>query len=151
MPFDPSSIPIYNSAPDSSAIFNINSWSPFLLGLAPIRMMMGWGSFNRNQMKDFPSGKGRDRVNDFAPQRMDAPGKLHVNGLIFNDALEWIDQNWKFRSECAASNGRKPRIQFPERKISRLYCAGRIGARPFPHQGFGNQLLETSHFIPIND
>ncbi len=55
--------------------------------------MMGWISFNMYQMKDFPVGKGRDRVYDFSPYRMGTPAEPYLRGVLFNYALEWIDKN----------------------------------------------------------
>jgi hypothetical protein len=57
--------------------------------------VMGWISFYMYDMKDFPIGKGRDRVYDFGPHRMGTPAKPYMRGLIFNSALEFIDQNLK--------------------------------------------------------
>jgi hypothetical protein len=54
--------------------------------------MMGWVSFNMYQMKDFPVGKGRDRVYDFSPHHTGTPAKPYVRGILFNYALELIDQ-----------------------------------------------------------
>ena len=54
--------------------------------------MMGWISFYMYEMKDFPVGQGRDRVYDFAPHRMGTPAKPYARGILFNYALEWIDQ-----------------------------------------------------------
>ncbi len=54
--------------------------------------VMGWLSFNMYQMKDFPVGKGRDRVYDFPPHRAGTPAEPYMRGIIFNSALEWIDQ-----------------------------------------------------------
>jgi hypothetical protein len=54
--------------------------------------MMGWISFNMYQMKDFPIGKGRDRIYDFSPHRMGTPAEPYVRGILFSYALEWIDQ-----------------------------------------------------------
>jgi hypothetical protein len=55
--------------------------------------MMGWISFNMYQIKDFPVGKGRDRIYDFSPYRMGTPAEPYLRGILFNYALEWIDQN----------------------------------------------------------
>jgi hypothetical protein len=54
--------------------------------------IMAWISFNMYQVKDFPVGTGRDRVYDFAPHRMGEPTRPYVRGILFNYALEWIDQ-----------------------------------------------------------
>jgi hypothetical protein len=43
-------------------------------------------------MKDFPVGKGRDRVYDFSPHHTGTPAKPYVRGILFNYALELIDQ-----------------------------------------------------------
>ena len=55
--------------------------------------VMGWLSFEMYRIKDFPIGKGRDRVYDFSPYHMGTPSNPHVRGIIFKSALEWIDQN----------------------------------------------------------
>ena len=75
--------------------FQGSAWVPSAFGLAFLLAhtgMMGWISFYMYQMKDFPVGKGRDRVYDFAPHRMGTPAKPYVRGILFNYALEWIDQ-----------------------------------------------------------
>lgn len=69
--------------------------APSAFGLAFVLShagMMAWISFNMYQMKDFPVGSGRDRMYDFAPHRMGTPAKPYVRGILFNYALEWIDQ-----------------------------------------------------------
>jgi hypothetical protein len=75
--------------------FQGSAWVPSAFGLAFLLAhtgMMGWISFYMYQMKDFPVGKGRDQVYDFAPHRMGTPAKPYVRGILFNYALEWIDQ-----------------------------------------------------------
>jgi hypothetical protein len=75
--------------------FQGSAWVPSAFGLAFLLAhtgMMGWISFYMYQMKDFPIGKGRDQVYDFAPHRMGTPAKPYVRGILFNYALEWIDQ-----------------------------------------------------------
>ncbi len=76
--------------------FQGSALAPSAFGLAFLLAhagMMGWTSFNVYQMKDFPIGKGRDRIYDFSPQRMGTPAHPYVRGIIFNYALEAIDQN----------------------------------------------------------
>lgn len=68
---------------------------PSAFGLAFLLVhtgMMGWLSFYMYQLKDFPIGTGRDQVYDFAPHRMGTPAKPYVRGILFNYALEWIEQ-----------------------------------------------------------
>ncbi|MEE8269687.1 MAG: glycosyltransferase family 39 protein [Nitrospinaceae bacterium] len=68
---------------------------PSMLGLAFLLAhtgMMGWLSFKMYQIKDFPIGKGRDRIYDFSPYRMGTPSNPHVRGILFKYALEIIDQ-----------------------------------------------------------
>lgn len=69
--------------------------APSAFGLAFLLVytgMMGWASFNMYDLKDFPIGKGRDRVYDFSHQRMGTPANPYVRGLLFKYALEVIDQ-----------------------------------------------------------
>jgi len=75
--------------------FQGSAWVPSAFGLAFLLAhtgMMGWLSFSMYQIKDFPIGKGRDRVYDFAPHRMGTPANPYVRGVLVKYALEWIDQ-----------------------------------------------------------
>jgi hypothetical protein len=68
---------------------------PLIFGLAFLLAhtgVMGWLSFNMYQIKDFPIGKGRDKVYDFSPYRMGTPANPYVRGILFKMALEVIDQ-----------------------------------------------------------
>jgi len=76
--------------------FQGSAMVPSIFGLVFLLVhtgMMGWISFKMYQIKDFPIGKGRDRVYDFSPYRMGTPAEPYLRGILFNYALEWIDQN----------------------------------------------------------
>ncbi len=82
-----------------------SSLMPSAFGLALLlahTVMMGWASFNMYEMKDFPIGEGRDRVYDFSPHRMGTPAQPYVRGILFNYALEWIDQKMGPEEEFVA-------------------------------------------------
>jgi len=72
-----------------------SSMVPSIFGLVFLLVytgMMGWLSFKLYRIKDFPIGKGRDRVYDFSPYRMGTPSNPHIRGILFNHTLEWIDR-----------------------------------------------------------
>ena len=75
--------------------FQGSTLAPSAFGLAFLLAHTGvlaWLSLDMYQLKDFPVGKGRDRVYDFSPDHTGIPNEPYMRGIIFNHAIEWIDQ-----------------------------------------------------------
>jgi len=53
---------------------------------------MGLLSFKIYAMKDFPIGKGRDRIYDFSPYALGTPADPFLRGILFKYALESIEK-----------------------------------------------------------